>query len=264
MRPIVFFIVLASMLLSQLAMAQSAGTSATTIINSVNLVPNGNVNLGTVFVDDRGLTVLGMTPQVLYFTQQGQTQQLTVQAILTDSSAFPLNAANSSVYNVAYAVSTPSVAGVSSTGLVTAISGGTTLVTATALGQTVQSIVAINLNTVLTGLSIVPGSIQLSEVGAQQQLQILTSLSNGFTADVTSQSSTTYVSQNPSVASVSAAGLVTALAAGSATITASYGTVSSTAGVTVTIPAADALSGLTMTSPSSVIRSTSPLQLSVA
>jgi uncharacterized protein YjdB len=63
------------------------------------------------------------------------------------------------------------------------------------------------------------------------------------------------MSQNPTIASVSPAGLVTAESAGSAIVQASFGGFTSTAGVTVTIPPADVLTSLALTSPAFVVRS---------
>ncbi len=230
----------------------------TVLTQPVNLTPNGTVDMGVVPIDDRGMSVLLMSPQIVTFSQIGQSQQMTVQMALTDFSTFDPNL---SVYGITFVSSSPAVASVSPTGLVTAVSSGTTLVTAAALGQTVQSIVVVDPGASVTSLAIAPPSMSFGEVGAQQQLQVSALLSSGFSSDVTSQSSTTYVSSNSGVATVGAGGLVTAVGAGTAVITTSYAGVSSTAAVSVSISAADQLSGLTLTAPTSVIRSTSPVQL---
>jgi len=247
-------------LLSINAFAQENAQPANRLTPAVTLVANGTANVGNVVVDFRGLTVLAMTPKAIAFTQLGQSQQLTVQAVLTDRSSFTVNTAT---YGTAFSINRPTVASVSPSGLVTALSTGTALVMATTLGETVQSIIVVNPSYGPTGLQINPTTISFSEVGAQQQLQVLESVSGGVNIDVTSQSSTTYMSQNPTIASVSPAGLVTAESAGSAIVQATFGGFISTVGVTVTIPPADALTGIALTSPVLVVRSTGPVQLSV-
>lgn len=81
-----------------------------------------------------------------------------------------------------------------------------------------------------TVLSVNIGGTASASVGASAQLTISARLSDGSTRDVTSQAS--YSSSNTAVATV-AAGSWTAVAAGSATITARYGGVSGTIAVTV-------------------------------
>jgi hypothetical protein len=123
------------------AAAQESVQPANRLTQPVTLVPNGTANVGNVIVDFRGLTVLAMTPKAVVFTQPGQTQQLTVQAVLTDRSSFTVNAAT---YGTAFSINKTTVASVSPNGLVTALSTGTALVMATVLGQTVQSIIVVN------------------------------------------------------------------------------------------------------------------------
>jgi hypothetical protein len=77
---------------------------------------------------------------------------------------------------------------------------------------------------------------------ASKQLTVQASYSSGASTDVTS--SATYASNSTSVALVSQNGLVTAMGSGNATIIASYGGLSSTVSVAVSIPsAAYSLSG---------------------
>ena len=259
MRRAVLLVGLIIPFLSQDVLAQ-AGAAFSRQLGSVTPVPNGTVDTGSVSVDFRGLLVPEMMPQTIFFSQIGQTQPVLVQALLTDQSSFTVNP---SVYPITYGVMDPSIASISSNGIVTAISGGITFVTANLLGRTVQSIVIVDNTASSANIQIVPTTLQLSEVGAQQQLQVLATLSNGLSVDVTSQSSTTFVSQNPSVASVDSSGLVTALSQGSAVVAVTYGVISSTIGISVSIAPASVLNAIILRSPLSVIRSTNPVQLSV-
>jgi hypothetical protein len=92
----------------------------------------------------------------------------------------------------------------------------------------------------LESISAVPESVSLN-VGGTQQLTVTATYSDATTANVTATAS--YVSSVSSVATVSNAGLITAVAEGSATITVSYteGGVTKTDIVSVTVSAADIL-----------------------
>jgi len=123
--------------------------------------------------------------------------------------------------------SNPSVATVSSAGLVTAMALGSTIITATdqaAVGTLVVSVVPRTVSSLLVvGPTIVP-------TGQTSELTASASTSSGkqvVTSGVTWQSS------NPGVASVSDAGILTAIAPGTVTITASYQGVTGSLTVTV-------------------------------
>ena len=82
----------------------------------------------------------------------------------------------------------------------------------------------------LTGLTVTPPSATL-QVGKTQQLAIGATYSNGSTAVLTT--GVAFVSSAPAIATVSDAGLVTAVAAGSTTVTASASGKSATAAISV-------------------------------
>jgi len=71
-------------------------------------------------------------------------------------------------------------------------------------------------------------------MASTQQLTVTANFASGDSQDVTADAS--YESSAPGVATVSAAGLITAVAAGSATVTVTYGGQSGTCDVTVTDP----------------------------
>jgi galactose oxidase-like protein/Big-like domain-containing protein/IPT/TIG domain-containing protein/3-keto-disaccharide hydrolase/Kelch motif protein len=72
----------------------------------------------------------------------------------------------------------------------------------------------------LTGITIAPGSFNMSFVGAQQPLTVTARYSDGSTKNVTGSSA--FSSNNPQAASVTGGGVVTALNNGTATISANY------------------------------------------
>ncbi len=69
-------------------------------------------------------------------------------------------------------------------------------------------------------------------VGATAQFKAVATMSDGSTTDVTSQA--TWSSSNAAVAAVSSTGLVTGVAAGSATVSATYQTISASDSIVLT------------------------------
>lgn len=142
------------------------------------------------------------------------TQQLTVIA----------NQADGGVQDVTrtatYTSSDPAVATVDSNGVVTAVGGGTATITASytppgggaALTDTSEITVTA---APVTSINVTPETATVA-VGATQQLTVTTNTGTDVTATAT------YTSSDPAIATVDASGLVTGVAAGNATITASY------------------------------------------
>lgn len=125
---------------------------------------------------------------------------------------------------VSYSTSDASVATVSSSGTVTAVGVGTATITASASGASATATVTVNPSTI----AVSPTTLDL-EVGESGQLTATITGGVGLAA--------TWSSSDESVASVDASGLVTAEAAGDATVTAAVtgqSGVEATAAVTVT------------------------------
>lgn len=91
----------------------------------------------------------------------------------------------------------------------------------------------------VTSIAVTPNPASLQS-GDSQQFTATAKYSNGTTANVSSQA--TWKSSNTSVASVDSTGLVTALAAGFTTITATYSGVAGSAGLTDSVTTANAVS----------------------
>lgn len=117
------------------------------------------------------------------------------------------------------------------TGLATAVGAGSTTITALYTDATSGSVVTgVGTLTVsagateqVTSLSILPASVPLTSSGQTSQLVLLgVAGSTGLTENLTSSPKVTWSSATPTVATVSATGLVTAVTAGTSTIVAQY------------------------------------------
>ncbi len=153
----------------------------------------------------------------------GQTVQLT---------ATPKDVNGSALIGrvVTWASSAPGVATVSASGLVTAVAAGTATLTATSEGKSGTATVTTT-GVPVALVTVTPASTSLL-VGQTAQLSVTTKDSAG---NVLTGRTITWASSSTTVATVSAAGLVTAKVAGSATITASSEGKNGTATVTVTV-----------------------------
>lgn len=151
----------------------------------------------------------------------GATQQLTATVAPTDATD----------KTVAWTSSAPSIATVSTSGLVTAVANGSATITATTTDGSFTDTSAITVTTAVTGVDLTPATVTLSLAGTTTQQ--LTATVAPATA---SNQAVTYVSSAPSIATVSSTGLVTAVATGSATITVTTtdGSFTDTTAVTVT------------------------------
>ena len=153
----------------------------------------------------------------------GQTAQLT--ATPKDANGSPLSGRA-----VAWASSAPAVATISANGLVTGVAAGTATLTATCEGQNGTATVTVTIVPVAS-VTVSPAASSLL-VGQTAQLAVTTKDSAG---NVLSGRTLTWATSSATVATVSTTGLVTAKAAGSATITATSEGKSGTATVTVTV-----------------------------
>jgi uncharacterized protein YjdB len=175
------------------------------------------------------ISSLSLAPSSATLTS-GQTQQYTASASYSDGSASTVTA------SATWTSSDASVATVSGSGLATAGASGTTTITAT-IGD-VSSTASLTVTPSLTAITVAPPTTTLS-VGQSQQLTATGSYSDGSTQDLTH--SATWASTNTSVANVSASGLATALANGTATMQASAQGLTGSATLTVQAATANSL-----------------------
>src|SRR5882762_6050069 len=130
--------------------------------------------------------------------------------------------------SVTWSSSAPTVATVSASGLVTAVTVGSAAITATSEGKTATA--AITITTVpVASVAVSPASATIA-VGSTQQLSAVTKDAAGTTL---TGRVVTWSSDNTSVASVSGTGLVLGQTAGSATITATSEGKSGSSAITV-------------------------------
>ncbi|MEO6443754.1 MAG: Ig-like domain-containing protein, partial [Gemmatimonadaceae bacterium] len=133
--------------------------------------------------------------------------------------------------------SSPAIASVSSTGLVTALARGNAVITASAEGKSATASITVSLVPV-DSVSVTP---RTSTLAAGQTVQLTARLVDA-TGTVLTGRSVTWTSDQPSIATVSSSGLVAALTTGQARITATSEGASGTATVTVTPVAVASLS----------------------
>src|SRR5436190_4665567 len=133
---------------------------------------------------------------------------------------------------VTWGSSAPSVATVTSGGLVTGVAAGTATMTATSEGKSGTSAITVTFVPVAT-VTVTPASANLA-VGQTVQLTATTKDANGNTL---TGRTITWSSGNTAVATVTTSGSVKGVTAGSATITATSEGQSGTAAITVPAPA---------------------------
>ena len=171
-------------------------------------------------------TSIELSTTSLTFNSLGQTEQLT--ATVQDQSGATIRGAE-----LTWTSSSASVATVSSAGLVTAVADGTATITATS--GSVSAIVAV---TVQVPVSLDLSYTILSFAALSDTTQLIATVKNAG-GTVISNPTVTWATSSSSVATVSSAGLVTAVADGTATITATSGSASGTATVTVQTTSSD-------------------------
>ncbi len=179
-------------------------------------------------------------------TAVGQTAQFTAVGTGQVGSANPTtsNITNS----VAWSVSDPNVATISSTGLATAVGNGYTQVMAQSNGVIATSDVTVNIapgsasptgGGSITSLAVIPGSQTVSSPSQTSQFLAIGTSSTGATLDLTGQ--VAWSSSSTQIATINAAGLATAVGQGTSTITALYA--NATAGTAVAGTATLTVSG---------------------
>ena len=210
------------------AMVSSAGlvTGASLGHSTIQATSGTQSGSTTVTVGPPVLISLALNPANASIAL-GATQQYQVTGTYSDGSRQDVTTA------VEWSCSPCGSVYLGSSGLVSSVAQGTATIQA-ALGAISGSAILTVTPAALTSLTISPTSLTF-DVGGTQQLAASGMYSNYTSSDLTTSS--TWVSSNTSVATVSATGFVTAIGAGSATITATSGTVLGTATLTIGTPA---------------------------
>jgi uncharacterized protein YjdB len=188
-------------------------------------VNSGSVSASTTLsVGAPALVSIAVTPATATIAA-GTSQQYQATGTYSDSSTQTI-----ATTLLAWTSGTPAVATVTNTGLATGLTQGTTTLTG-GFASVSASVTLIVGPPNLVSITVVPNAASLS-IGATQQLSATGIYTDGSTQNFTA--STTWASSNTNVIGVSSTGLVTAVAAGSATITATSGSASGTAILVVT------------------------------
>ncbi|MCS3456727.1 uncharacterized protein YjdB [Aeromonas sp. BIGb0405] len=158
----------------------------------------------------------------------GLTAQLAATGSYDDGSNRDVTA------SVSWSSSDPAVATVSPSGLVTAVAPGSATITGALDGETATIAVTVTSAVLVNnGLDLTTGALlNTLPMGTTTQLTVTATFTDGTSSNVTTLAA--LVSDNTGVATVSPSGLITAVAAGTAGITANYGGQSKLLTITVT------------------------------
>jgi len=156
----------------------------------------------------------------------GGAQQFIATATYSDGSSAAITT------SAAWTSSNIANATVLNTGVATGITPGVVTITASSGGKFgTASLTVRALPVTLTSLTLTP-AVTTFQVGATRQLAATAGYSDGTTADVTSTA--IYTSSAPSMVTISAGALITGVAPGASTLTASFGALTATATATTT------------------------------
>src|SRR2546428_699411 len=202
---------------SGLATAVAVGSA------TITATSEGKTGTSAVAVANVPVASVGVTPASAT-VQAGQTVQLA--ATPKDANGNPLSGRA-----IGWSSSNTAVATVNASGLVTGVAAGAATITATSEGKSGGSAITVNPVAVpVVSVAVTPASATLP-AGQTMQLAATPKDANG---NPLSGRAVGWSSSNTAVATVNAGGLVTSVAAGSATITATSEGQSGTAAITVT------------------------------
>ena len=180
----------------------------------------GSSGVGT----GKTMTAITVTPATASIAV-GATQQLTATATYSDGSTGDVTS------SVAWTSSSASVATIATSGLATGVAAGSSTVTASLNGLSGAATLTVTAATkTLSSIAVTPATASIA-AGTTQQFTATATYSDGSTAVITS--SVTWSSSSTVTATISAAGVATAVAAGTSTITATLNGVSGTASLAV-------------------------------
>jgi uncharacterized protein YjdB len=196
-------------------------TTGTATITATSEGQSGTATITVTSVPVASVTVSPATASV----PQGQTTQLT--AVTKDANGNVLTGRG-----VVWSSSNQAVASVNASGLVSGVAAGSATITATSEGQSGTATITVT-SVPVASVTVTPATASVG-VGQTTQLTAVTKDGNG---NVLTGRAVTWSSGNQAAASVNGSGLVTGVAAGSATITATSEGQNGTAAITVTGPA---------------------------
>ena len=207
------------------AKALAAGTArVTAVVGTARATADLTVTAPAAPVVPPARVVVSAVPGAIAL---GETRQLTATPV--DAAGTPLAGSRA----VTWTSSAPTVVSVSSAGAVTGLAEGAATITATIDG--VSGNTTVQVRTPVASVAVTPPSATLT-VGGPTVTLAATPRDAAGTA-LSGRGATSWTSSNPAVATVGTTGVVTAVGAGSATITATIEGVAGTAAITVSPPA---------------------------
>ena len=209
-------------------MVTALAAGSTTVTATLDGV-SGSADL-TVSAAPKTLTTIAVTPATATIAV-GATQHFTATAKYSDGSTANITT------SATWSSSSPAIAKIAPSGLASALAAGSSTITAALSGVTGSATVTVPVPIVaktLTSVAVSPATPSIA-IGATQQFVATATYSDSTTANVTTSAS--WTSSNPAIAKITSPGLASALAAGSATITATIDGVSGGASLTVPPPA---------------------------
>ena len=236
-----------------------ASNSSNVSVNNLGkatAVAVGDAIITAVLEGVTGTSTVTVTPATLqsvsvgadFSLNKGQTRTLTATGVFSDGTSQDISSV------VAWLSTTPAVATINNAGLVTAVSTGASIINATLNGVSGSANISVSAAT-LQSLSITPATPNLVK-GLTQTLVATGTYSDGSSQALTT--GVTWTSDKTTVATVTNAGLVTAVSAGSANISAKVGNISASTVLTVNAATLQAIS-ITPVNPSIVKDSTQNL-----
>jgi phospholipase C len=200
----------------------SALTAGTSTISATYQSVIGSTTL-TVALSSPVLQSISVTP-ANSSVAMGQNQQFVATGQYSDGSTQNLTS------SVNWSSSQLSVAGITTAGLASGLSGGSSSITAS-LG-TISAAATLNVNSIaLVAMAVTPGNVSVAP-GTNQQFAAIATYADGSTLDLTT--SAAWSSSLPSVVAVNATGLAASAATGQTTITATAAGIGGSSTLTVT------------------------------
>ena len=175
------------------------------------------------------LTVTSDTPSSIAVTPPNLTLPVKSSRQFTATARYSEGTDYDITKRVTWGSSDPSIATINESGLATAVAPGTATITATS--GTLSGSQTLTVTSLLSSISVTPTDPSMAE-GSYRLFTATGTYSNGTSEVIRSQA--TWSSSDTTVATVTYGGLVTAVAPGTATITATQGSISGHTTVTVT------------------------------
>ena len=210
---------------SSAGLATGVAAGSTSVTASLGGI-TGSDTLKVAAVQQKTLASIAVTPPNASFSV-GVTQQLAATATYSDGTTANVTTA------VSWISANAAIATVNPAGVAMGVGTGSTSITASLSGVSrTDMLTVVAAQKTIASIAVTPASASLA-TGATQQLTATATYTDSSTADVSSTA--TWAAANTAVATVNPAGLVSGVASGSTTITATLNSVTGSDPLTVTM-----------------------------